>query len=117
MTKIMNFRYNITTGDFPIDTDYTKNRPDIGKNVGFNKSEGMRRGWELKNDPDVSIFDFMADAKLELNVQTQQYGRTFEDRTHHFRINNPQPGLTGKVHDVTVVGEYGNAVRKRVISF
>ena len=106
---VIRIRYNITTGDYPIWSDYTDNRPDIGANVGFNSSmAGSRRGYELKNDPNVSVFDFMADAKLELNVQTNQYGRTFQDRTHTFRIRPEE--RESVTHDITVIGERGNAV-------
>ena len=104
----LRIRYNITTGDYATDIDFTKNRPNVGENVGFQDAkEAQRRGWELKNDPDVSIFDFMADAKLELNVQTQQYGRTFEDRSHAFLVNAK---ADDKVHELTVVGELGGPV-------
>ena len=70
----------------------------------------MGRGFELKNDPNVAIFDFMPDVKLELNVQTNQYGRTFQDRSHVFRITGQQTD-ENNVYDLSISGKRGNSVQ------
>ena len=69
----------------------------------------MGRGFELKNDPNVAIFDFMPDVKLELNVQTNQYGRTFQDRSHVFRVH--QTDDDGSIYDLSISGKRGNSVQ------
>ena len=72
----------------------------------------MGRGFELKNDPNVAIFDFMPDAKLELNVQTNQYGRTFQDRSHVFRVTGDhQTDKNTNIYDLGISGKRGNSVQ------
>ena len=72
-----------------IQADSKFRKPPIYKNVGFrSSSEASRRGYELSNDPNVAVFEFMPDLKLELNIQTDQFGRVFEDRTHTFIVKS-----------------------------
>jgi len=83
------------------------------------------RGYVLRNDPTVDIFgpaliprDQGTTAqqpsmiRLQVALDTSQYGRTFEDRTHRFAIRSRPSNLNGvKIHNVHVRGKRGNIVQ------
>ncbi|XP_048581809.1 protein DD3-3 [Nematostella vectensis] len=127
---VFRIRYNITTGDYPAwdpTTDYQRNsRPNIAnafhyqdkydlkdkKGKRLSDFETRRRGYYYRNDPDVRIFANVRGFKLRIQINTNQDGRTFEDRSHTFAIRKrPSYLKSAKIHNVNVRGKRGNIVQ------
>lgn len=85
---IFRIRYNISTGDYnPWNTDHKQNQPDgvSMKKFGFASDEvAADRGYKMENNPVIDMFPSYLFAKnnfkLELAINTAQFGRTFQDR-------------------------------------
>ena len=102
---VIRIRYNITTKDFG----------DDSWNV-FSNSNGANS--KVKNNPaaDFVGLGLNVSGPIRLNVNTAQFGRTFEDRTHVFQIRNRPQGLTCGIRrgddcnivNVNVRGRRGN---------
>lgn len=91
---VIRIRYNISTDDYdPYHTDSTSN----GNTV-------------IQKDPLVDIG--ASGVKLQLNIDTAQFGRTFSDRSHLFKIL-PRPRHTEDytIYNVQVRGKRGNIVQ------
>lgn len=82
------------------------------------------RGYVFRNDPEVDPFGYEpmggADGDssrilLQLAINTDQFGRTFQDRTHCFSVKDrADAGITDKNADITLVtvqGKRGNIVQ------
>merc|ERR1719450_1043917 len=80
---VLRIRYNISSTDYPTNARASDNGKGLlvsgARSLTFGEAE--KREFELKNDPRVSLFEFAPGVKLELNIQTDQLGRTFQDRT------------------------------------
>ena len=91
------YRYNISTEDYPAWGDITaannKERGrggnkaaqlDLYSRFDFADSEAAAdRGYLFKNNPQVEIFPGVDTFKLQLAINTAQFGRTFQDRFVH----------------------------------
>ena len=52
---------------------------DIGEKYGMNSAIAAQRGYVYKQNPEVQMFASF-DLKLRLAINTNQYGRVFQDR-------------------------------------
>jgi plastocyanin len=104
---VMRMRYNMTTMDYsPYETD-------------ANCNQGKKRQSPVQQNPTVDVGVEMQGLRLAIN--TAQTGRTFQDRSHAFRVmakpiaaanNQPVASLANKnIINVSVQGKRGNIVQ------
>jgi len=93
-------RYNMTTGDYdPYKTDASCNQ---------NSKAGIQS--PIEQNPTVDVNVLMQGLRLAIN--TAQTGRTFQDRSHVFRVMEPPAPLQNKVvKNQNVQGKRGNIVQ------
>ena len=116
---VLRLRYNVSTGDYDGwnlngSNDAAEVDMTVATSSGFVDIEkGKRRGFALKNNPVVKIFDDL-DFDLELAVNTAQYGRVFQDRSHVFKVvsrKDAKVPTDAVVHNLNVQGRRGNIVQ------
>ena len=79
--------------------------------MGLTADEAIRRGYTFKTNPTVNIFSDL-DMELNLAINTQQYGRVFQDRSYVFGIRSCPDELKNKnIHNLNVRGKRGNIVQ------
>ena len=123
---VLRLRYNVSTGDYDGWKDeVVKDDVDgqIAEAAGFevvdeNLEKSRQRGFRLKNNPVVKMFEDL-DLDLELAVNTAQYGRVFQDRSHVFKVVSRQKAEIpddAVVHNLNVRGRRGNIVQVSLLS-
>jgi len=137
---VMRFRYNITTADTKVcslKTDTTLVTKELCEGAGGiwsaayldssyndlvngngNAANGNQLPALLEGNPDVDMDGFLQDtgdtnSLLELAINTNQYGRTFQDRTHVMEIQSRPIGVasTTNIYNLNVKGKRGNIVQ------
>jgi len=134
---VARFRYNITTADTRVCEDSTLTTQTACETAGKiwsaayldqsynnivngnnNQANGNTNPPLLEGNPDTNLGDFLTDggntdSLLELAVNTNQYGRTFQDRTHKFDIQSRPPAVSAStnVYNLNVKGKRGNIVQ------
>jgi hypothetical protein len=97
---ILRFRYNISTDDYDVrQTD-----------ASSNKDQRTGRASPVENNPTVDVGANLAGLRLAIN--TAQFGRTFQDRSHVFYIKTKPAALpAGTIQNLNVRGKRGNIVQ------
>ena len=134
---VARFRYNITTSDTRVCSDssidnqaaceaqgliwsaaYLDSSYNNLVNGNNNAANGNQQPALLEGNPDVDMDGFLQDtggtnSMLELAINTNQYGRTFQDRTHIFSMQSRPPGVSSatKIYNLNVKGKRGNIVQ------
>lgn len=109
-TCVFRVRYNITSGDYNGFAHVDKKKAQM-IDASFNGKEKS----PVTNDPNVNFGTDSQGKKrnLTLNINTNQFGRTFQDRSHAFQVSkrpgNVEPGA--RIFNLNVRGRRGNIVQ------
>jgi len=121
-SEVNNPNANEDPAEIKIWEDFYFTREDVAPSFDQstnNNANGLleSREYVLKNNPAVDIFGSIltntpGEAKLQLNINTNQFGRTFQDRSHRFalRANSAECAET-VTHNLQVRGKRGNVVQ------
>eukprot|EP01133_Synstelium_polycarpum_P015084 gene15084-17858_t len=91
---VLRIRYNISNSEID--------------GFGFTDSSKNGKNSPISNDPTVSVHGL----NLTVELNTAQYGRTFQDRTHSFNIiGRPSDLKKAKIWNLLVKGKRGNIVQ------
>jgi hypothetical protein len=99
---VLRVRYNMSSNDFPGWDEVS--HPDFPEKLDWRFNGDAS---PIKQDPMVQVANF----NLTMTLNTDEYARTFEDRTHTFYIK--QRGATqfsGPLYNLNVRGRRGNIV-------
>lgn len=121
---VLRVRYNISTSDYE---DWIDESPSAKVGVLSDGQTCMADGcaysrpgvdWRqnganspIKQDPYMQIGPDANTDFVSMAVNTNQYGRTFQDRSYVFAVRPKPAGVSGKVFNVNVRGKRGNIVQ------
>lgn len=113
----LRLRYNISTADYDgwnsainaslNDRQGVKIMTLLGAKYGI--TDPTTSGYLFKNNPEVDP-GIATDLKFQLAINTAQYGRTFQDRSHRFAIRATPQGADS-IKTLSVRGKRGNIVQ------
>jgi hypothetical protein len=115
---VLRLRYNITTGDYPAEPGLEPffNKAQNTKKTGFpypmiTPGDGTRLEETIRQDPNVAFPDGSGFLALALN--SNQHGRTFQDRSYVFGIKARPSGIPkdAAIQNINVRGKRGNIVQ------
>jgi len=107
---VLRMRYNISTRDFNSKTWVDSNAP--GDFLGDDSNDGEIASYRYLEDYDRNDEDGVLDGnRVAINVNSNQHGRVFQDRSYVFEIRK-KPSEVGakKITNVNVRGKRGNIV-------
>jgi len=101
---------------------FLDNNGNPGNPDADNANQKLSRGYVFRNDPEVDPFgyepfggsDSPSRILLQLAINTDQFGRTFQDRTHCFSVKDRADAGIEDNNDITLVtvqGKRGNIVQ------
>jgi len=109
---VLRLRYNISTGDFHGGVEYTGLNYENG---GYADATMNGANSPVTQDPYVLFGKKYESADkdwyLRLAIDTSQFARTFQDRSHTFYITNLPAGHFGPIYNLMVRGKRGNVVQ------
>jgi hypothetical protein len=122
-------RYNISTAEYnawdgSVNSSLNRMRGksyselDVWSQFDLSKEEAIEREYLFENNPQVQIFDTVdginvgSKLALQLAINTNQFGRTFQDRSHSFAIREKPASVENcRIHNLNVRGKRGNIVQ------
>ncbi|KAJ1444531.1 hypothetical protein M885DRAFT_32236 [Pelagophyceae sp. CCMP2097] len=106
--------YNVSTADFDAWRGFSTSATDSAIDASYNGAQQS----PVTTDPTANFAGFEkegeVDFKFKLNVDTSQFPRTFQDRSHTFRVVRNRPaGVTAgaRIFNLGVRGRRGNIVQ------
>lgn len=98
---VLRARYNISTNDYD------------NWNTFYMEDEDGNSVYPISNDPNLNILKGTGySAGVQLNVNTAQFGRTFQDRSHVFYVQDRPANIdpAAMIYNLNVRGRRGNIV-------
>jgi len=100
------------------DVDFSEVADSFDRNLNGAQSTLVNsREYVFKNNPKVDMFGSLLTStpgylKLQMNINTNQFGRTFQDRSHRFAVRAASAECAGVMtHNLQVRGKRGNIVQ------
>ena len=93
---VVRARLNVSSSDFDGWNTYASNQPA-----------------DITSDPEINVMGTYGAAVLQVNINTAQMGRTFQDRSHVFIVRDRPLSvpLGATIHSIEVKGRRGNIVQ------